>query len=241
MLEEAAHQAAARAPAVAARLLAAALRVLPRRPEDDDRRLALLVASAIALSATGRLDEALDALLESLRQVAPERAELRARLVAACASCENALGRHEAAHARLRRALAELPVDGSAAAVELEVELAADALFHSDFGAMERWARAAERSAQALEDRGLRALAAALVCFAAYNGGRAADADAARGTSAAGLDALPDEELAAAARPALLPRLRGVLLRALRRRGAALAARARGRARRRPRPLRRAS
>jgi DNA-binding CsgD family transcriptional regulator len=90
-----------------------------------------------------------------------------------------------------------LPEGGSAAAVELEVELAADALFESDFGAMQRWAEAAARSARALDDRGLRALAAALVCFAAYNTGRPEAADAARRASAEGLDALPDEALAA--------------------------------------------
>ena len=195
VLEQAAYQAAARAPAVSARLLAAALRIRPE--EDGDRRLGMLVAQAAALSATGRLDEALATLVESLARVPPERAELRARLVAACASCENALGRHEAAHARLLHALGELPGDGSAAAVELEVELAADALFHSDFGAMGRWAEAAARSARTLEDPGLRALTAALVCFAAYNAGRPEAAEAACRAGADGLDALPDEELAA--------------------------------------------
>ena len=197
VLEQAAHEAAARAPGVAATLFAAALRVLPERDGDGDRRLGLLVSLASAQSATGRLAEALETLLRTLRLVSNDRMDLRVRLIAACASCENALGRHEAAHARLLRALEDLPGDGSAAAAELEVELAADALFHSDFAGMARWAGAAARSVQALDDRGLRALTEALVCFAAYNLGRPKDADRARRAAAAELDALPDEELAA--------------------------------------------
>ena len=54
LLEQAAHQASARAPAVAARWYSAALRLLPDRPaEDAEHRLQLLVALASALAATG--------------------------------------------------------------------------------------------------------------------------------------------------------------------------------------------
>ena len=68
VLEQAARQAAARAPAVAARWLTAALRLLPDRPEQDAaRRLGMLVALASAQAATGRLAEALDTLLQSAR------------------------------------------------------------------------------------------------------------------------------------------------------------------------------
>jgi DNA-binding NarL/FixJ family response regulator/tetratricopeptide (TPR) repeat protein len=193
VLEQAAHQAAPRAPALAARWFAAALRLLPE--DGGDGRLGMLVALATALSATGHLEEALDTLRETLRRVPRERTDLRVRLIAACASCENALGRHDAAHARLLAALAEIPGDGSAA--ELQVELAADALFHSDFAEMQRWAAAASASARALDDRGIHALTDALVCFGEYNLGRPGPADSARRAAAAGLDALPDEELAA--------------------------------------------
>ena len=168
VLEQAAEQAGARAPAVAARWLAGALRLLP----DTERRLGLLVALARAQAATGRLAEALDTLLEALARIAPEQTELRVRLVAACAFCENSLGRHGAAHARLLHALAEYPGDGSAGAAALQVELSADALYHSDFGEMRRWAGKAAQTARALDDRGLLAVAEALVCFAEYNLGR---------------------------------------------------------------------
>ena len=67
------------------------------------------------------------------------------RLIAACAACENLLGRHDAAHARLRHALEALEDQDGAAAAALHAELAADALFHSDFDAMREWAaRAAD-------------------------------------------------------------------------------------------------
>ena len=197
ILEQAAHQATARAPAVAARWLSAALRLLPDPPDGNaERRLGMLVPLATALAASGRLEEALATLLQTLEQIPPEQADLRVRLVAACAACENALGRHDAAHARLLHALAEFPDDGSARGAALQVELAADALYDSDFPAMRQWGERAAQTAEALEDPGLLAVAQALVCFAEYAVGGAARAEPARVASAAGLDALPDELLA---------------------------------------------
>jgi len=192
VLEQAAHQASARAPAVAARWLAAALRLLPEDPSHEGRRLGMLVSLASAQAATGRLAEALDTLLATLARIPPEQAEVRVRLIAACASCENALGRHGAAHARLLHALENSPGD-----VGLQVALAADALYDSDFAAMARWAGEAARTAVGLDDPGLLAVAEALVCFAAYGLGQPERAEAARASSAAALDSLPDELLAA--------------------------------------------
>ena len=141
VLEQAGHQAAARAPAIAARWFEAALRLLgspigneapdvarpadpaglapPADPAglvrstgtarvevDPGRRLSLLVPLAGALAATGRLERALEALVEALALV--ELPDLRVRLIAACAACENLLGRHDAAHARLLHALEAL-------------------------------------------------------------------------------------------------------------------------------------
>jgi DNA-binding CsgD family transcriptional regulator len=194
VLEQAGHQAAARAPAIAARWFEAALRVLGTEGgEDPFRRLGLLVPLAGALAATGRLERALDTLVEALDLV--ELADLRVRLIAACAACENLLGRHDAAHRRLLAALDALADQQSAAAAALHAELAADALYDSDFEAMREWAARAVDTARALEDRGLEALATALLCFAEYNLGHAAEAAAAREQSAALLDALPDDQL----------------------------------------------
>jgi DNA-binding CsgD family transcriptional regulator len=195
VLEQAGHQAAARAPAIAARWFEAALRLLGSQAGDDPfRRLGLLVPLAGALAATGRLERALDTLDDALALV--EMADLRVRLIAACAACENLLGRHDAAHARLRAALDALEDQHGAAAAALHAELAADALYDSDFVAMRGWAARAVETARALEDRGLEALATALLCFAEYNLGHAAEAAAARQESAALLDALPDDQLA---------------------------------------------
>jgi DNA-binding CsgD family transcriptional regulator/tetratricopeptide (TPR) repeat protein len=195
VLEQAGHQAAARAPAIAARWFEAALRLLGTQAGDDPfRRLGLLVPLAGALAATGRLERALDTLDDALALV--ELADLRVRLIAACAACENLLGRHDAAHARLLAALDALADQESAAAAALHAELAADALYDSDFEAMRDWAARAVDTARALHDRSLEALATALLCFAEYNLGHAAAAAAAREESAALLDALPDDQLA---------------------------------------------
>ena len=81
------HQAAARAPAIAARWFEAALRLLGTSAgEDPFRRLGLLVPLAGALAATGRLERALDTLVEALDLVemarparAPDRRLRRVR------------------------------------------------------------------------------------------------------------------------------------------------------------------
>jgi DNA-binding CsgD family transcriptional regulator len=195
VLEQAGHQAAARAPAIAARWFEAALRLLGTQAGDDPfRRLGLLVPLAGALAATGQLERALDTLDEALALV--EMADLRVRLIAACAACENLLGRHDAAHARLLAALDALADQESAAAAALHAELAADALYDSDFDAMRGWAVRAVDTSRALQDRGLEALATALLCFAEYNLGHPEEAAAARVQSAALVDALPDDQLA---------------------------------------------
>ena len=195
VLAQAGHAAAPSAPAEAARWYTAALGLLPA--EEPGRRLELLVPLATALASTGRLEEALATLLDLLGLIPPELAELRARLVAGCAACENLLGRHGEAHARLQHALAELPDRTSAAAAALEAELAADALYDSDFAALTARAEQARASADALGDPGLRALTAALVCFAHYGAGRIPAAIAAHEDAAATLDGLTDEQLAA--------------------------------------------
>ena len=195
VLEQAGHAAAPRAPAIAARWFEAALRLLgPQGGDDPFRRLGLLVPLAGALAATGRLERALDTLVDALTLV--EMADLRVRLIAACAACENLLGRHDAAHARLLAALDALEDQHGAAAAALHAELAADALYEGDFEAMRSSALRAVETARALEDRGLEALATALLCFAEYNLGHPAEAATAREESAALLDALPDDQLA---------------------------------------------
>ncbi len=187
VLAEAARHAAARAPASAAEWFGAALRLVGH--DDAFRRLELLIGLAQALAATGRLELALDALADALALVGPELGPVRARLVAGCAMCENLLGRHAAAHARLLGALAELE---GAAATDLQVELAADALYDSDFAAVGEWARRARETDQPA----LAAVATALECFAELGLGSTARAQEIQLDAAARLDALDDGALA---------------------------------------------
>ena len=192
-LAQAGHAAAPNAPAEAARWYTAALRLLP---EGDARRLEVLAPLATALASTGQLERALATLLDVLAMVPPDFAELRARLVAACAACENLLGRHGAAHERLEHALEELPDRAGVAAAMLEAELAADALYDSDFAALSARAAQARATAGAIGDPGLRVLTAALDCFAHYGQGRMAEAEAALTDAATTLDAIDDGQLA---------------------------------------------
>ncbi len=187
VLIEAARHTAARAPATAAGWFGAALRLTAA--DDAFRRLELLIGLAQALAATGQLERALEALSEALGLVGPELGPVRARLVAACAMAENLLGRHAAAHARLLGALAELEGD---AATDLQVELAADALYDSDFAAVAEWARPARET----EVPALAAVAVALECFAELGLGRTARAQELQEDAAARLDALDDGTLA---------------------------------------------
>jgi DNA-binding NarL/FixJ family response regulator len=194
VLVEAGRHAAARAPATAADRFSAALRLLPETPETLPSRLELLVGLAQALAATGRLEDALRALDDGLRLVGPELAPVRARLVAGCAMCENLLGRHAAAHARLLGALAE--IGDSYATGDLEVELAADALYDSDFPNTVAWARRARATAEQIGAPGFAAVATALECYGAVGLGEIGTAQRLRADAAARLDALDDGALA---------------------------------------------
>ena len=194
VLVEAGRHAAARAPATAADRFAAALRLLPETPETLPSRLELLVGLAQARAATGRLEAALESLDAGLSLVGPELAPVRARLVAGCAMCENLLGRHGAAHARLLAEKAALG-EGSFAAADLEVELAADALYDSDFDGVVAWARRARATASDVGVPGFAAVATALQCFGALGLGRIAEAQTLRADAATQLDTLDDGAL----------------------------------------------
>ena len=119
-----------------------------------------------------------DTLDEALALV--ELADLRVRLIAACAACENLLGRHDAAHARLLAALDALDDPKGSAAAALHAELAADALYESDFGAMRSWAARARRHGTRTGGPASRRWPPRMLCFAEYNLGNGDAANAAR-------------------------------------------------------------
>ena len=179
VLIEAGRHAAARAPATAADRFGAALRLIPQTPETVPRRLELLVGLAQALAATGRLEAALEALDDGLGLVGPELAPVRARLVAGCAMCENLLGRHAAAHARLLGALDELgeaawgggrPRGRAGRRRALRQRLRGRALVGA----------AGAATAQSIDAAPFAAVAVALECFGAIGLGEIADAQALR-------------------------------------------------------------
>ena len=76
------------------------------------------------------------------------------------------------------------------------MELAADALYDTDFEAMGAHALQASATAAVLGDPALGAVASALLCYARYAEGDIPAAERARGESAAALDALDDGRLA---------------------------------------------
>jgi DNA-binding NarL/FixJ family response regulator/tetratricopeptide (TPR) repeat protein len=197
LLAQAGQAAAPHAPAAAARWYAAALRLVASTPAEGPRRFGLLVGLATAQAAVGRLEHALGSLRDALALLPAEAMEMRVPLVAACATCENLLGRHRAAHERLVREFEALPDPHGGAAASLQVELAADALFDTDFAAMAGWAEAARAIARSRGDEALIAVASALLCFARYAEGSMDAAEEARAEAAAALDGLPDDRLAA--------------------------------------------
>ncbi len=196
VLTQAAYAVSASAPASAARWLESALRLLPAADAGDACRLELRVPLAVAQAASGQLERALATLQTVLERLPAGLPELRSGLVAACAAAENMLGRHGAAHARLLRELADLSSLEPAAAAVLQIELAADSLYDSDFDAVRAWASRAGTTAVASGDPALASAAAALECFAHYSAGDAEPAERCRADATQRLAALGDEELA---------------------------------------------
>lgn len=91
MLTDAGAAAAPRAPVAAARWFQAALRLLPNGASAE-RRMALVMALAEALSASGRLRESREALGDALELVSPAAPGDRARMMAMLAVTEQGLG-----------------------------------------------------------------------------------------------------------------------------------------------------
>jgi DNA-binding NarL/FixJ family response regulator len=193
VLSEAGAAAMARAPGTAARLFAAALRLLPPTAPERLELLGVLVRARVAAA---ELPEAHAAALDALELVPPDAVAARVELTAACAGIENLLGRHREAHTRLMAALDGLPGDGSREAAALMLQLGLDGVFAADFAAAVEWARRALDAARPLGDRPLTTTAAVLLAFAHAAGGSAAPAAAACDGAAALFDELGDDELA---------------------------------------------
>jgi predicted ATPase len=119
LLTAAAHDAAARAPAVAARWFEAALDLLPA--DDPARQLALLMPMAASLTAAGRTAHSRDVLGRVLALLPDDEPELRAKVVVMVARADQMLGRQGRARELIERALRESRDSASTCALRLAV------------------------------------------------------------------------------------------------------------------------
>lgn len=195
LLQEAGEAAGPLAPSSAARWYGAALRLLPETTPSEER-IALLVARARSLAATGRFAESRADLLECIRIVPPDAKDLGARVTTACAAVEHLLGLQTEAHRHLATALADLGGARSAQAVELMIELTLDGFHSGNFDAMRRWAGRAVEAAGPLGDRALLAASTALRAWAGAVAGDGQLAQVHCDEATQLVDQLTDEELA---------------------------------------------
>jgi tetratricopeptide (TPR) repeat protein len=195
VLREAGDVSIARAPAAAAHLFEAALRLLPESAAPAER-VQLLEAMAAAHTASGSFFAGYDAMRESLELRSDDSVPERLRLIAALASLENLIGRHRDAHGRLAAALEELPDQNSPAAVALMTELGIDGFFRREYAAMRDFSRRALEAARALGDKKLMATPAGVLAFADVLDGALTEADASIAEAAELVDGLSDDELA---------------------------------------------
>ncbi|MQA25081.1 MAG: AAA family ATPase [Micromonosporaceae bacterium] len=188
------HALAGRAPLLAARRFGAALRLLPGG--ETCRRLDLLQARAASLGAAGWLTESRAALMEAMALVAPGD-PYRVQLETRCAGVEHLLGLHPDAHRRLKSALDTLSDRGGAPAAALMTELAADALWRTDWEAMRRWGQDASAAGRHLGDRAIEAAALALLALGEFGLALPEQAEDALLGAATLVESLTDAELAA--------------------------------------------
>ncbi len=195
LLARAGREATALAPASAARWYAAALRLLPAG-SDAGERAALLMPMATALTASGQVEAARDALGDVLDLIPADQPLVRGRAIAALAMLERLLGHSGEARGALRAALDELADRRSPAAATLLIELASDRYFASDWPGMAHWARSAAEVARAVGDPALVAAAVAVLGLAEIDSGQVAGARDCADEAGRLLDSLDDRELA---------------------------------------------
>jgi DNA-binding NarL/FixJ family response regulator len=198
IMREAGDTAAQHAPADAARLFAAALRLLPAAGADGTaaERVDLLTALAHAQRAAGQFEAAYSTIQQALTLTSATPPEHRLRLVAACAALEQLLSRHGHARDRLMTALRELSDTPSPTAVLLMTQLAVDGFYGMQYRSMRDWARRALTAAREVDDPPLRVSAAAMLGLAAVLDGAIGEAGGACDEAAGLADTLTDEELA---------------------------------------------
>lgn len=196
ILAEAASTTMHTAPATAAHLAGAALRLLPHDPASMPQRLGLLGLRARALGVTGRLHDSHETLHEVLRLLPAEYATERARTASFCATIEHLLGRHAEARALLRGELAAVGDRDSTAAAILMLGMLSGQMVLGDFTAQEDWIVAALDAARRSADPGLLAVVLGVCAVTSYTTGDINPGTVGWLDEAAGIvDALPDGDL----------------------------------------------
>ena len=181
------------APGVAARFHMAALRLLPERPENRERRTRMLGALAEAQAAAGDAAAAYETLLEALRAA---RADERLALTVGVANAEWWLGRNDEARRRLQVALGDLPAEPSPDRIRLRLALALTALEACDLGEVQGQAADARDDARAIGDPVFEAAALAGGALARVSAAQGPDLDHGLTESTSVLDRLSGEQLA---------------------------------------------
>ncbi|MFL5912067.1 MAG: helix-turn-helix transcriptional regulator [Gaiellaceae bacterium] len=193
VLEEAAREAAGRAPATAARWFLAAHDLLPDEPEAAARQQELLLGAAVTLGFAGQLAESSE-LFHRLLDGLPEGASpLRTATIGFRAFVEHLLGNHEQAEQLVLARLDEID-DDSEEAVEARLELAWGGFFAADWEGMDSWARKA--LAADPPDPTLQAVGHALSALAGYSLGRVAEAEDGARRAREFVDGIGDPQLA---------------------------------------------
>jgi DNA-binding NarL/FixJ family response regulator len=195
VLKHAGDEVIQRTPAGAARWYAAALRLLPA-DAPAEQRIGLLMASAAALAAAARFEDAGAALEEAERLVPAEAIGPRTQIVNAAALVDGLMGRHAAAHRRLERAVAAIDDAPPGEAVALLAHLAANAIYREAYEETSSWAGRAHEIAERAGEPALQAMADAVLALGCALGGRPQEAAEHHEESAQFLDALPDALLA---------------------------------------------
>jgi DNA-binding CsgD family transcriptional regulator/tetratricopeptide (TPR) repeat protein len=143
VLTRAGEETTSRAPASAAEWFGAALRLIPERPDNLQRRLGLLAQRAAALGSAGDVEDTREALRAFLRLSPRDASSLRQQAAVLAALLDELLGRNEDARTLLLDELATMPNPDAPEAADLKRVMAFTYFLDADWKAMSEWARAA--------------------------------------------------------------------------------------------------
>jgi DNA-binding CsgD family transcriptional regulator len=192
VLAEAGRAAAGRAPASAARWLAAAVRLAPTHGPGSERRLELMPELAGALASVGALERCHEVVVEALGLLPEAIDERRTALIAGCAQAEIFLGRYDQARARLVKALDSVGDELTPVRVGLQLALASCAAYVNELDLALLSARSALDGARQLGRPRLHAGALSILSLSAYGAGNLDEAEAAH-VDASALIAVMDD------------------------------------------------